>query len=77
VACSRSFCFSITSSTALTVAHDTGFPPYCKAHQSNRHSLQHKSLSSSSSSATLHCGLWLLIRQWAHEGQLWSGFSWT
>ena len=56
VACSRSFCFSITSSTALTVAHDTGFPPYCKVHQSDRHSLQHKSSSSSppppSSSAT-------------------------
>jgi len=62
VACSRSFCRSITSSTALAVAHDTGFPPYCKVHQSDRHSLQYKLLSSWSSSATLRCGLWVPIQ---------------
>ena len=82
VACSRSFCRSITSSTALTVAHDTGFPPYCKAHQSDRHLLQHKSSSStssstsssssSSSSATLHCGLRVPIQSSSIPDNLWS-----
>jgi hypothetical protein len=36
VACSRSFCRSRTSITAMATAQDTGFPPYCNATQSNR-----------------------------------------